>query len=79
MSEFNLFNDTKKYAPLADRVRPTTLDEFVGQEHIVRRGGVIERAIKNGTLGSCIFYGPPGTGKTTIIKCILYIFYNMYK
>ena len=70
MSEFNLFNDTKKYAPLADRVRPTSLDEFVGQEHIVKRGGVIERAIKNGTLGSCIFYGPPGTGKTTLASII---------
>ena len=70
MSEFNLFNDTKKFAPLADRVRPTNLDEFVGQEHIVKRGGVIERAIKNGTLGSCIFYGPPGTGKTTLANII---------
>lgn len=70
MSEFDLFNDTKKYAPLADRVRPTNLDEFVGQEHIVKNGGVIERAIKNGTLGSCIFYGPPGTGKTTLASII---------
>ena len=70
MNEFNLFGDTKKYAPLADRVRPTTLDEFVGQEHIVKKGGVIEKAIKNGTLGSCIFYGPPGTGKTTLANII---------
>ena len=70
MNDFNLFGDTKKYAPLADRVRPTTLDEFVGQEHIVKKGGVIEKAIKNGTLGSCIFYGPPGTGKTTLAGII---------
>ncbi|MGN1213077.1 MAG: replication-associated recombination protein A [Christensenellales bacterium] len=70
MDNFNLFGDTKKYAPLADRVRPTTLDEFVGQEHIVKKGGVIEKAIKNGTLGSCIFYGPPGTGKTTLANII---------
>lgn len=70
MNDFNLFGDTKKYAPLADRVRPTTLDEFVGQEHIVKKGGVIEKAIKNGTLGSCIFYGPPGTGKTTLANII---------
>ncbi|MGN1222009.1 MAG: replication-associated recombination protein A [Christensenellales bacterium] len=70
MDNFNLFGDTKKYAPLADRVRPTTLDEFVGQEHIVKKDGVIEKAIKNGTLGSCIFYGPPGTGKTTLANII---------
>lgn len=70
MSSFSLFEDTKKYSPLADRVRPTTLDEFVGQEHIVKKGGVIEKAIKNGTLGSCIFYGPPGTGKTTLANII---------
>ncbi len=70
MDEFTLFNDTKKFAPLADRVRPTSLDEFVGQEHVVKKGGVIEKAIKNGTLGSCIFYGPPGTGKTTLASII---------
>lgn len=70
MSEFNLFGDIKKYAPLADRVRPTTLAEFVGQKHILKPNGVIERAIKNGTLGSCIFYGPPGTGKTTLANII---------
>ena len=70
MSEYSLFEDTKKYAPLADRVRPTTLDEFVGQTHVISRGGVIEKAIKNGTLGSCIFYGPPGTGKTTLASII---------
>ncbi|MBO7508182.1 MAG: replication-associated recombination protein A, partial [Clostridia bacterium] len=44
--------------------------EFVGQQHIVKSGGVIEKAIKNGTLGSCIFYGPPGTGKTTLANII---------
>ncbi len=70
MEELNLFGNTKKYAPLADRVRPTSLDEFVGQTHIVKKGGVIEKAIKNGTLGSCIFYGPPGTGKTTLANII---------
>ena len=70
MSNFSLFNDTKKYSPLADRVRPTSLDEFVGQEHIVKKDGVIYKAITNGTLGSCIFYGPPGTGKTTLANII---------
>lgn len=70
MEELSLFNDTKKFAPLADRVRPTSLAEFVGQLHILKSGGVIEKAIKNGTLGSCIFYGPPGTGKTTLANII---------
>ena len=70
MEELSLFNDTKKFAPLADRVRPTSLAEFVGQQHILKSGGVIEKAIKNGTLGSCIFYGPPGTGKTTLANII---------
>ena len=70
MEELSLFNDTKKFAPLADRVRPTSLAEFVGQQHILKSGGVIEKAIKNGTLGSCIFYGSPGTGKTTLANII---------
>src|SRR5574344_1420082 len=60
----------KKFAPLADRVRPQTLDDFVGQEHIIKKDGAIYRAIQNGTLGSCIFFGPPGTGKTTL-ACII--------
>ena len=70
MEEISLFQDTKKFAPLADRVRPTSLDEFVGQTHIIKKGGIVETAIKNGTLGSCIFYGPPGTGKTTLANII---------
>ena len=68
----DLFTDgIKKYAPLADRVRPQTLDEFVGQTHIIKKGGIIEQAIKKGTLGSCIFFGPPGTGKTTLANIIV--------
>ena len=69
MSEVDLFGSTKKYAPLADRVRPTSLEKFVGQQHIVKKE-VFAKAIKNGTLGSCIFYGPPGTGKTTLASII---------
>lgn len=56
--------------PLAERMRPTTFDDFVGQEHIVGKNTLLYRAIKYGTLGSCIFYGPPGTGKTTLANII---------
>ena len=56
--------------PLAERMRPTSFDEFVGQQHIVGKNTLLYRAIKYGTLGSCIFYGPPGTGKTTLAKVI---------
>lgn len=57
-------------SPLASRLRPTTLDEVVGQEHIVGRDKLLYRAIKADKLTSVIFYGPPGTGKTTLAKVI---------
>ncbi len=60
----------KKEAPLAARMRPRTLDEFVGQEHIVGPGRLLRRAIQADQLGSLIFYGPPGTGKTTLAQVI---------
>ncbi len=59
-----------KRIPLAERMRPTSFDDFVGQEHIVGKNSLLVRAIKFGTLGSCIFYGPPGTGKTTLANII---------
>ena len=52
--------------PLAERMRARTLDEFIGQKHIVGEDSLIRRAIKVNRLGSCIFYGPPGVGKTTL-------------
>ena len=57
-------------APLAHRMRPRTLDEFVGQEHIVGPGRLLRRAIQADQLASLIFYGPPGTGKTTLARII---------
>lgn len=56
--------------PLAERMRPTSLDDFYGQEHIVGEGTLLRRAIKTDKLGSCIFYGPPGCGKTTLAHII---------
>ncbi len=60
----------QKEAPLAARMRPRTLDEFLGQEHIVGPGRLLRRAIQADQLGSLIFYGPPGTGKTTLAQVI---------
>lgn len=56
----------ERKAPLADRMRPTSLDDFLGQSHIVGRGSLLRRAIEADKLGSCIFWGPPGTGKSTL-------------
>ena len=60
----------KKEAPLANRLRPNTLDEFIGQEHIVGKDTLLYRAIKADKLSSLILYGPSGTGKTTLAKII---------
>lgn len=63
--------EEKKYdEPLASRMRPNTLDEVVGQKHIIGKGKLLYRAIMADKLGSIIFYGPPGTGKTTLAKVI---------
>ena len=61
---------SKKAAPLASRLRPRTLEEVVGQEHIIGKGRLLYRAIKADKLTSVIFYGPPGTGKTTLAQVI---------
>ena len=63
-------NTMKSEAPLASRMRPVTLDEIVGQQHIIGHDKLLYRAIKADKLRSVIFYGPPGTGKTTIAKVI---------
>jgi putative ATPase len=63
-------DDTAKSQPLAARMRPRTLDEFIGQEHILGEGRLLRRAIQADRLSSLIFYGPPGTGKTTLARVI---------
>ena len=63
-------NTMEKESPLASRLRPRTLDEVVGQQHIIGKDKLLYRAIKADKLGSVIFYGPPGTGKTTLAKVI---------
>ena len=72
MDLFDYMRETAKEAeaPLASRLRPRTLDEVVGQQHIVGKDKLLYRAIKADQLGSLIFYGPPGTGKTTLAKVI---------
>ena len=58
------------YAPLADRVRPQVLSDFIGQENIIGRGKILRRAIEEDRVPSLIFWGPPGCGKTTL-GCII--------
>ncbi len=63
-------NKMKKESPLASRLRPLTLEEVVGQQHIIGKDKLLYRAIKADKLSSILFYGPPGTGKTTLAKVI---------
>ncbi|MGC4017968.1 MAG: replication-associated recombination protein A [Muricomes sp.] len=72
MDLFDYMRETnkEKEAPLASRMRPVTLEEVAGQQHIIGKDKLLYRAIKADKLGSLIFYGPPGTGKTTLAKVI---------
>ncbi|MCH5688310.1 AAA family ATPase [Niabella sp. W65] len=56
--------------PLAERIRPRTLDDVVGQQHLIGKGSVLRKSVENKSLGSVIFWGPPGTGKTTLANII---------
>jgi len=68
----NLFSEAQQphTQPLAYRMRPRTLDEYIGQDHIIGKGRLLRRAIQADQLSSVIFYGPPGTGKTTLARVI---------
>jgi putative ATPase len=66
----SLFTGSRETRPLAARMRPVSLDEFVGQEHLLGPGKPLRDAIERGTPGSMIFWGPPGTGKTTLAHLV---------
>jgi putative ATPase len=68
--KINKDNQLNKKAPLATRMRPRSIEEFIGQDHIIGKDKLLYRAIKADQLSSIIFYGPPGTGKTTLAKII---------
>src|SRR5574344_579589 len=70
MSDLFTTEDQINSQPLAYRMRPRTLDEYIGQEHIIGKGRLLRRAIQADLLSSVIFYGPPGTGKTTLARVI---------
>ncbi len=69
MEQLTFFQDSGSQ-PLADRMRPRTLEEFAGQEHLIGRGRVLRRLIENDRVYSMIFWGPPGVGKTTLARII---------
>ena len=58
------------YRPLADEIRPDSLDDVVGQKHILGEGGLLRRIIESGKIPNLVFYGPSGTGKTTVANII---------
>ena len=70
MDLFDFNNNEETAKPLAERMRANSLDEFIGQKHIVAEGSLLRRAIATDRLGSCIFWGPPGCGKTTLANII---------
>ena len=70
MQQINLFDERPQAAPLASRLRPETLDEYVGQQHLVGKGKLLRQLIEKDQVSSMIFWGPPGVGKTTLARII---------
>ena len=70
MDQMNLFEERVTVAPLASRLRPQSLDEFVGQSHLLGSGKILRQLIERDQVSSMIFWGPPGVGKTTLARII---------
>lgn len=70
MEQISMLDDREKTAPLASRLRPETLDEYVGQKHLVGKGKILRQLIENDNISSMVFWGPPGVGKTTLARII---------
>ena len=70
MEQLSLFDDRKTAAPLASRLRPETLDQFVGQSQLLGEGKILRQIIDQDNIPSMIFWGPPGVGKTTLASII---------
>ena len=70
VNQYSLFDDRPSHGPLASRLRPETLDEYAGQEHLLAPGKVLRKLIEEDKVSSMIFWGPPGVGKTTLARII---------
>ena len=70
MEQTSLFDDRSSTGPLADRMRPETLDDYAGQKHLLAEGKILRRMIDRDEVQSMIFWGPPGVGKTTLARII---------